>query len=452
MKIIIVGCGRVGRAITEQLNSEGHNITVIDTKAKALEQIADINNIMAIHGNGATFKTLTEAGVADCDLMIAVTATDELNLYACLIAKNAGAPRTIARVRNPEYTKDIPKLKDELKLSLAINPEQTCARELARLLKNSGAIEIDSFAKGIVDIIKICVSEDSPLANQKIIDCAKIIKQGIRICLVEREGNSYIPNGDFEIKSGDLLSFVGSSKATSKLLKRLGIDTNKNHSVMILGGGKIAYYLAENLSEIGIKVKIIERNLKRCEKLSETLKDAVIINGDGTDQEILIAEGIEHADAILTFMGSDEENILISLFAKDMNPKAKVITEINNLSFTKIVEKLPLDSIIHPKHLTGEYIIRYVRGMQNSVGSNVETLYRLSTGQVEALEFRVREDSMATGVPLSMLDLKPDLQVVCINRQGNIIIPNGTDSIELNDTAIVVTKQTGLSDLEDILK
>ncbi len=452
MKIIIVGCGRVGRAITEQLNSEGHNITVIDTKAKALEQIADANNIMAIHGNGATFKTLTEAGVADCDLMIAVTATDELNLYACLIAKNAGAPRTIARVRNPEYTKDIPKLKDELKLSLAINPEQTCARELARLLKNSGTIEIDSFAKGIVDIIKICVSKDSPLANQKIIDCAAIIKQGIRICLIERDGNCFIPNGDFEIKSGDLISFVGSSKATSKLLKKLGIDTNRNHSVMILGGDKIAYYLAENLSEIGIKVKIIENNLKRCEKLSETLKNAVIINGDGTDQEILISEGIEHADAILTFMDSDEKNILISLFAKDVNPKAKVITKINNLSFTKIVEKLPLDSIIHPKHLTGEYIIRYVRGMQNSVGSNVETLYRLSTGQVEALEFRVREDSMATGVPLSMLDLKPDLQVVCINRQGNIIIPNGTDSIEFNDTVIVVTKQTGLSDLEDILK
>lgn len=223
-------------------------------------------------------------------------------------------------------------------------------------------------------------------------------------------------------------------------------------NIIIVGGGKIAYYLAENLSEIGIKVKIIEKNLDRCENLSEALKDPIIIHGDGTDQEVLISEGIEHADAILAFMGSDEENILMSLFAKDINPKAKVITEINNPTFTKIVEKLPLDSIIHTKHLTGEYIIRYVRGMQNSVGSNIETLYRLSTGQVEALEFRVREDSMVTGVPLSMLELKPDLQVVCINRQGNIIIPNGTDTIELKDTVIVVTKQTGLADLRDILK
>jgi trk system potassium uptake protein TrkA len=384
--------------------------------------------------------------------LIAVTATDELNLYTCLIAKNAGAPRTIARVRNPEYTNDIPRLKDELKLSLAINPEQTCARELSRLLKNSGAIEIDSFAKGVVDITKIKIPENSPIANQKIVDSSNILKYGIRICLVEREHQCYIPNGDFVIRAGDLISFAGSSKATSKLLKKLGVTTNRNHNIIILGGSKIAYYLAKNLSEIGMGVKIIDNNINRCESLSEKLENAVVIHGNGMDQELLISEGIEHADAILTLMGSDEENILMSLFAKDINPKAKVITEITNLSFTKIIEKFNLDSIIHPKFLTGEYIVRYVRAMQNSMGSNVETLYRLSQGEAEALEFRVREEGMATGVPLSMLDLKSDLQIACINRQGNIIIPNGTDTIELNDTVIVVTKHKGLSDLKDILR
>lgn len=452
MKIIIVGCGRVGNAITQQLSTEGHNITVIDTRSEALEKVSDINNVMAINGNGATYSTLMEAEASDCDLIIAVTATDELNLYTCLVAKTAGAPRTIARVRNPEYTTDIPKIKDELKLSMAINPEQACARELSRLLNFPGAMEIDSFARGFVDLVKIKITENSPIADQKVVDSAKMFKDGIRICLAERGRDCFIPNGDFVIKPGDLISFLGSSKATSRFLKRLGVLSERNRSIMILGGGRIAYYLAKNLSLTGARVKIIENNLNRCEVLSENLKDVTVIHGDGMDQDFLLSEGIEHADAIVAFMDSDEENILISLFAKDVNPKAKVITEINNLSFTKIVENLPLDTVVHPKHLTGEFIIRYVRGMQNSVGSNVETLYRLSGDKAEALEFRVRDENMATGVPLSMLNLKPDLNIACINRHGKIIIPNGTDTIELNDTVIVITKQKGLSDLKDILK
>lgn len=451
MDIIIVGCGRVGRTITKQLSREGHNVTAIDISSRAIEKIEESHNVMTIKGNGATFNILDEAGIKSCDLIIAVTEADELNLYTCLIAKNAGVKRTIARVRNPEYTKDIPRLKDELKLSMAINPEQTCAREIARLLKYSGAIEIDTFAKGFVDLIKFRIRDNSPLANKKIVEKADLLKNGVRICLVERDKQCYIPNGDFEILPGDIISVVGSAKSTMKLLKKLNVNPHSCQNIMILGGGRISYYLAKSLSETGAKVKIIERNMSRCEVLSESLDNALIIHGNGMDQDFLISEGIEHTDAVVTLMNSDEENIIMSLFAKEVNPNAKIVTEINNFSFKTIIDSLPLDTIIHPKFITGDNIVKYVKGMQNSVGSNIETSYSLFGEQAEALEFRVREECMVVGVPLSMLELKPDLQIACINRHGKIIIPNGTDTIELNDTVIVITKQKGLSDLKDIL-
>ena len=451
MNIIIVGCGRVGRTIAKQLDKEGHSITVIDTDVNALGAIAGTQNVMGVQGNGATFATLIDAGVKDCDLMIAVTASDELNLYACLIAKNAGAPKTIARVRNPDYTHDVTKLKDELKLSLAINPEQICAQELSRLIKFPGAVEIDSFAKGAVDLIKVKINEKSVLANRKVVDCAALFKEGLRICTVERGKECHIANGDFEIKPGDVISIVSESNAAAKLFKNIGVITSKSRHVLILGGSKIAFYLAKSLSESGIKVKIIESDLRRCEHLSELLDNVVVIHGNGMNQELLVSEGIEFADAVVTLMDTDEENIIVSLFAKDVNPDSKIITEINDISFS-IIDSLPLDSVIHPKHLTGQYIIQYVRAMQNSVGSNIETLHSICNDQAEALEFKASHDSMATGVPLAMLGLKSELQIVCITRNGKIIIPTGKDSIELGDTVIVVTKHKGLFDLKDILK
>ncbi|MCH5298582.1 MAG: Trk system potassium transporter TrkA [Ruminococcus sp.] len=450
MNIIIVGCGRVGRTIAYQLDKEGHSVTVIDTNREVLERIS-ATNVMAHRGNGATFATLRDAGVENCDLLIAVTASDELNLYTCLIAKNAGAPKTIARVRNPQYTNDVMKLKDELMLSLVINPEQTCARELSRLIKFPGALEIESFAKGMVDLIKVKIKENSVLADKKVMDCSNIFKDGLRICTAERGKECFIPNGDFEIKAGDVISIISESNAAAKLFKNLGVINAKSRHVLILGGSKIAYYLAKSLSETGIKVKIIETNRERCEQLSDLLDDAVIIHGNAMNQELLMSEGIEHADAIVALMDTDEENIIISLFAKDVNPDAKIITEIDNISFS-IIDSLPLDSVIHPKHLTGQYIIQYVRAMQNSVGSNIETLHAICNDQAEALEFRAKEESMAIGVPLSMLSLKNELQIACITRNGKIIIPSGKDTIELDDTVIVVTKHRGLFDLKDILK
>lgn len=452
MNIIIVGCGRVGRSIAEQLNTEGHSITVIDTNPRELEKIYDTDNIMVIEGNGATFSVLREAGIEGCDLLIAVTAADELNLYTCLLAKNAGVNSTIARVRNPEYISDVNVIKDDLKLSLAINPEFTCAGEIARLVKYVGIMSIRSFAGGQIDLIKIKVTEKSPLADKRIADTASLLKGGIRFCFVERGDDLYIPDGDFVLKDGDEASFVAPSQAASKLLKSLGVISSRARSAMILGGSKIGFYLARILREAGLSVKIFEKNPERCEELSEDLPGVMIFNGDAMDEDLLISEGIDRADVVVCLMNTDEENMLASLYAKQMNPNAKVVTELGNLKFRSVVDQLPLDSIIRPKHLTGQFIIRYVRGMQNTIGNNVETMYKISRNRAEALEFRVRENSAVTGVPLSKLNLKNDLQIISITRGGKIITPGGNDTIEKGDSVIVVTKQKGLSDLKSILK
>ena len=452
MNIIIVGCGRVGRSIAEQLNLEGHSITVIDERGDVFDKLSDTQNIMALQGNGATYGVLNEAGVSDCDLLIAVTAADELNLYTCLLAKNAGVNSTIARVRNPDYIHDVNIVKDDLKLSLVINPEKTCAAEIARLVKYSGAVNISSFAGGKIDIIKIRINEDSVLADKKVVDCASILKGGIRLSFIERGGEFFIPNGEFILRAGDLVSFAAPSAAAAKLLRSLGHIPKKARYVMILGGSKIAFYLAKALCEVGVSVKIVEKDLARGEHLSEYLPGVMVIHGDAMDEELLLSEGVNVADAIVCLMNTDEENLLASLYARQVNPRTKIVTELGNLKFSSVVDHLPLDSIIRPKQLTGEYIIRYVRGMQNTVGNNVEAMYKIADGKAEVLEFRVRENSALTSVPLSKLNLKNALQIVCISRSGEVIIPGGSDTLEKGDSVIVVTKQTGLNDLKDILR
>ena len=452
MNIIIVGCGRVGRSIAEQLNLEGHSITVIDESVGALEKISETQNVMAIEGNGATYSVLREAGVESCDLLIAVTATDELNLYTCLLAKNAGVSSTIARVRNPEYINDVEIVKEDLKLTMAINPENTCANEIARLVKFPGAVKISSFAKGMVDFIKIRLQENSPIAGKRVVNCASILKGSVRIVFVERGGEVFIPTGDFVLQTDDMVSFVTPTAAAAKLLKIMGTISNKGRLVFILGGSKIGFYLARILREAGVNVKIIEKDPSRCEELSGNLDGVTVINADAMDEDLLLSEHIDRADSVVCLMNTDEENLLASLYIKKVNPKAKVVTELGNLKFSSVVDNLPLDSIIRPKQLTGEYIIRYVRGMQNTVGNNVETMYKINSDRAEALEFIVRENSAVTGVQLSKLNLKSDLQIVCISRGGKIILPGGGDTIEPGDRVIVVTKHSGLADLRDILK
>ncbi len=452
MDIIIVGCGRVGRSIIEQLSAEGHSLTAIDPNPVALYKVGDRENVMTIEANGASYQSLKEAGVASCDLLIAVTATDELNLYTCLLAKNCGVSSTIARVRNPEYIHDIYRVKDDLKLSLAINPEHTCASEIARLVKFSGAVKIDSFAKGTVDLVKIKLGASSPLVNKKVMNCSSILKGDVRIALVERGQECFVPNGDFELKEGDFISIVAPSAAAAKLLKTLGLMSGKARYVMILGGSKIGFYLARMLREAGVSVKIIEQNEQRCEELSEDLDGVMVICANAMDEDLLLSEGIDRADGVVTLMNTDEENILASLYAKEVNKNAKVITELGNLKFESVFDSLPLDSVIRPKQLTGEYIVRYVRGMQNTLGSNVETMYKLHSGELEALEFRVHNTPGVTSVPIAELNLKNALQIISIHRNNRLIIPAGSDTIEDGDTVIVITKHKGLSDLRDILR
>lgn len=452
MKIIIVGCGKIGSTIARELNDEGHHIVVIDKNPQAVENLTGSIDIMGITGNGTSFEILQEAEIENADLIIAVTGADELNIYCCLLARSAGVRHTIARVRNPEYTKDLPRIKDILGLSLSINPELICAREMDRLLKFPGAIEIDTFAKGIVELIKINVPENSFLSNVQVKSTAHFFKGKVRICTVERNGETFIPNGDFVIHSDDKISLLASSSDATKILKKLGLLSSRSRSVVILGGSKTAFYLADYLIRAGVKVKIIEKNKERCEVLAERLHDAVIINGNCMDLDLMTAEGVENANGIVALMNNDEENILISLYLRKISG-AKIITKINNESFGSIVDSLKLDSIINPKRLAGEQIAKYVRSMQNSLGSSVETLYNISeNNDVEALEFRVKEESWVTGIPLKDLKLKDNLQIACINRNGRIIRPSGLDTIELHDTVIVVTKHTGLSKLEDILK
>lgn len=449
MKIVVVGCGKVGTSIATELNSEGHEIIVVDINHDAVTRLSESIDVMGIEGNGATYEVLVDAGAQTADLVIAAAARDEINLYTCLMAKAAGVKHTIARVRNPEYTRDLYRIKDHLGLSMAINPELTAAIEISRLLRFSGALEIDSFAKGMVELIKVAIPENSHISNKKISQI-DILKGKVRICSVERDGEVYIPNGDFVLQSGDRISVVSKSENAAKFFRKINVAIGRSRDVILLGGGKVSYYLALRLIKSGTNVKIIEKNAERCNVLAELLPDAVIIHGDCMDQDLLLSEGIEHADGIAALMDYDEENILISLYLKGVS-KAKVITKVNNTSFDSILNNLNIDCIIHPKSLTGEYIARYIRAMQNSLGSNVETLYRLNDDRTEALEFRVKNNSKVCGIALQELNLRDNLQIICINRHGKIILPQGSDTIMPDDTVVIITKHKGLSDLDSII-
>lgn len=450
MRIVIVGCGKVGTSIASQLNEEGHDIVVVDIDGYAVTNLSNSLDVMGIEGNGASYEVLSEAGADRADLVIAAAAHDEVNLYTCLMAKAAGATHTIARVRNPEYAADIHRIKDTLGLSMSINPELTAANEMSRLLRFAGALEIDTFSRGSVELIKVAIPDDSAIINKRISEI-DILKGKVRICLVERAGEVFIPNGDFVLLGGDKISVASKADVAAKFFKRINVSIGKSRDVLLLGGGKISYYLAKNLIASGANVKIIEKNAARCLELTDLLPEAVVIQGDCMDQNLLLSEGLEHANGVAALMDYDEENILISLYIQSVS-KAKVITKVNNTSFDSILHNLKIKTIIHPKNLTGEYIASYIRAMQNSLGSNVETLYKLNDDAVEALEFRVRSTSRVTGIPLQELNLKDDLQVISINRRGKIILPQGSDKILCDDTVVVITKNKGLSDLDDILK
>lgn len=451
MHIIIVGCGKVGYTLVEQLNGENHNIVVIDQKEEKVKSITDDLDAMGIVGNGVSFQTLKEAGISRANLLIAVTGSDEQNLLCCVIAKKAGNCKTIARVRNPIYNTEINFLREELGLAMIINPELASASEIARIFLFPSAVKIDTFSKGRIELLHFRVTDDCLLNNYKLLHIRTTLKCEVLVCMVTRGDEVLIPRGNFIFREGDVVSIVSTPPKASDFFKKIGISTGKIRTAMIAGGGTIAYYLARQLLAVGIDTKIIDLDPSRCEQLSELLPKATIICGDSTDEKLLIQEGLKSVDGFAALTGLDEENILLSLYAKKMS-RAKVVTKINRINFNTVLGDIRLDSITFPRLMTADVIIKYARSMNESLNSNVENLYKLEDGRAEALEFYIKENSSVTGIPLEKMHLKKDLLICSIMRNGKAIIPGGQDEILVGDSVVVVTTHSRLNDIKDILE
>ena len=453
MKIVIVGDGKIGSTLAEQLCSEGHDITVIDRLSERLEQTSEDLDILCIEGNGVTVATQMEAGVDTADLLIAVTSEDEVNLLSCLVAKKLGAKHTIARVRNPEYDSELSLISDDLGLSLSVNPDLQCAEEMARSLRIPSAIKTDTFAGGNVELLTFQLPADSVLVGKTLMELPSLIRAKVLVCAVERgEKEVHIPSGSFRLEAGDRICFVASRKNAQGFFRQVGLSSGRIRSALIVGGGRIAYYLARLLLDSGLSVTIIEADYARCEQLSELLPKATILHGDGTNESFLLEAGLASTDAFAAMTGIDEENILISLYARRNYPKTKVVTKVNRRSFESILKTMDIGSVYNPRFTTSNRICRYARSMENSLSSSkIETLYKLCGERVEALEFRVAEGSPVCGQELMKLPVRKNILIGCITRAGKVIIPSGHDTIEPGDSVIVVTTVTGLAELDDIL-
>lgn len=451
MQIIIVGCGKVGYTLVEQLNSEDHNIVVIDLKEENVRSITDELDAMGVVGNGTSFQTLMEAGIKQADLLIAVTNSDEQNLLCCVIAKKSGHCKTIARVRNPIYNSELDFLRKELGIATIINPEMASAAEIARIFQFPSALKIDTFSKGRIEMIHFRVTEDCLLNNYGLIHIRSTLKCEVLVCTVTRGDRIIIPRGDFIFKEDDVVAIVTTPANANDFFRKIGINIGRIHTAMIVGGSTTGYYLAKRLLSIGTEVKIIDMDFQRCEELSELLPNATIICGNGIDQSLLLEEGLAHVQGFAALTGLDEENILLSLYAKKAS-NAKVVTKINRISFNSVLDDLKLDCITYPRLLTADTITKYARSMNTSVHSNVENLYKLQDGKVEALEFYIKEDNpLITNIPLLKLPIKKNILICCINRQNKIIIPGGQDVIMPGDSVVVVLTDERLNDITDIL-
>ncbi|MDO4270946.1 MAG: Trk system potassium transporter TrkA [Eubacteriales bacterium] len=448
MRIIIVGCGKVGAALAEQLAAEGHDLTLVDLSERRLGELTTALDVDSVAGSGTSYHILQEAGVQHADLLIAVTAHDEINLLSCLIARKASGCHTIARVRDPEYVSEVGFIRDELGLSMVINPELSTARVVSRLIRFPSAIGVSTFAKGRIELLDLRIPEHSRLDGMAVCEINSLLHVNVLLCMVHRDGQTFISKGDFILRAGDGITVIIPPREQVDFFQQIGMPNDHIGSAMLIGGGKISFFLAGMLLDAGISVKIIENRLERCELLSELLPGATIIYGDGTDRDLLEEEGLSSCEAFASLTGMDEENILLSLHA-GRHSKAKLFTKINRVNFEEVIESLPIGTIIRPKQTTAELISQYIRAMQNSMGSNVETLHQL--GDAEALEFRVAAHHL-TGVPLQDMPIRPDVLLCCINRKGTRIIPRGQDVLREGDTVIVVSTRKGMSDLQDIFE
>lgn len=451
MKIIIVGCGKVGANVAEQLLKEGHDITVIDNDPHVIDNITNNLDLNGVIGDGVSCLVLGDAGVKETDLLIATTDSDERNILCCMFAKKLGGCTTIARVRNPIYSRDIRLIRGELGLAMAVNPEQLAALEISRLLRFPSAIKIETFAKGKVEILEFKVAKGSIIDGMSLMDLGKKISSNVLICAAVRGEGITIPKGNYIIEAGDVLSLVAPQEESKKFFEKIGLETHQVKNVMIVGASTICLYLAELLESLGVEISVIEKDEAKCIKINEVLPNVRVINDDAIDQDTLIDAGVDNCEAFVSLTGIDEANIMLSLFARSRNENAKLVTKINKISFDNIVEDMDLGSIISPKTLTADVIVMYVRGMQNSLGSNVQTLHKIVNKKAEALEFCIKSGCPLVGKAIEDLKLIDNLLVACINSNGNIITPNGQTVIHEGDTVIVVTTKTGLKDIEDIL-
>ena len=451
MKIIVVGCGKIGTTIIDSLSAEGHNVTAIDRIPSVLEEITNIYDVMGVCGNGADHDILQEADVANADLFVSVTDSDDCNMLSCFLARKLGARHTIARIRNPEYNDhSLVFLKQHLGLSMAINPEQMAAQELHDLLKFPSAVKVETFSHRNFEMIEFKLRENSVLDGVRLSDMRNQYTGKFLVCAVARDNTVTIPDGSFVLKSGDKIVLTATPAELQKLLRELGVLQKKARSVMILGGSRTAYYLARLLESAGNRVTLIEKDRALAQELSEQLTKTVVICGDGTQQELLLEEDINSQDALVALTGIDEENILMSIFASKQNVP-KVIAKVNRDELAQLAESLGLESLVSPRKIVSDVLVRYARALHNSLGSSMETLYQLMDGQAEALEFLVRDEPDVVGVPLKDLKTKPNVLIGGILRERKAFIPGGNDAILAGDRVIVLAANQRLQNLSDIL-
>ena len=453
MRILVVGDGKVGHVLAEHLTREGHNVVIVDIDEEALQRSEDTLDVMCIRGNGANAKTLIDAGAQKADIIIAATASDETNMLCCLVAKRLGTQYAIARIRDPEYNESLNLLRHELDIDMAINPERATAQEISRLLRFPFANNIESFARGRVEMVEFRAQEHDAVVGRPLREIAAKV-HGIPQVLyaaVERDGSVIIPGGDFVIEPGDRVHVAADVVTITEYFRFLGKNSLRVKDVMILGGGRIGYYLAKMIAPMGVHVSLIEINEKKANRLSEALPDVNVIYGDGTDQELLEQEGLTQMDAFIALCDRDEENLMTGLFAARQGVP-KVVVKNNRVAYADIISSMGLDSIVSPKSITCALILRYVRARVNGGGTKIEKLYRLMDGKAEALEFVARPNDSYIGVPLRELHKRPNTLVAVIVRAGRVIVPFGNDHIEAGDNVVIIACESGIGDLNEVIR
>lgn len=452
VNIIIVGAGKIGGTVASSLAGEGHNVAVIDTDQKVVDTISVSHDVIGICGNGAMYQTQLDAGADKAELLIATTATDELNILCCLVARKIGIKNTIARVRNPEYSEQSSMITDDFGISLTVNPEFDTAREISRILRFPSVNSVDSFFNGRVELAGIRVRAESELIGLSLSDISRKYHSKVLVCAVKRNDEAYIPSGSFVIEADDQLYISGKRNDLSAFMKRLGEYKSRIRTVMLVGGGRIAFYLSRQLADSSMTVKLIEKDEERCNELVNTLdrEEVTVVLNDGTVQEVLAEQGLPSQDAFVSLTGIDEENIIMSMYAQNIGVD-KVITKINRFP-SELLGTFGLDSVISPKMLTTTRIIAFVRALQGSGKGAVRTLYRLVDGKAEALEFEATAEDKCINTTFKELSLRPNLLIAAILRKNKIIHPRGDDRIEVGDRVIVVTSQSNLTHLDGILR